>query len=93
MMISRHGSHWKARPYSFIGFSQLGHRGVIALTSARLIREANIVNELSPDELNSVTGGTGKTPPKPTTPEPPTPKEQVTFEYGGLRSAIRAANN
>jgi len=47
-------------------------------------RTENIVNELSPDELNSVTGGTGKTPPKPTTPEPPTPKEQVTFEYGGL---------
>jgi hypothetical protein len=26
-MISRHGSHWKARPRSFIG-SQLGHKGV-----------------------------------------------------------------
>jgi hypothetical protein len=41
MMISRHGSHWKALPYSFMGSSQLGHRGVIALTSARLVRETN----------------------------------------------------
>src|ERR1700689_1074483 len=28
-MISRHGSHWKARPCSFIGSQQPGHRGFI----------------------------------------------------------------
>src|ERR1700677_79796 len=29
IMISRHGSHWKARPCSFIGSQQAGHRGFI----------------------------------------------------------------
>jgi hypothetical protein len=37
--------------------------------------------ELSLDELNSVTGGTDKTPPKPKTPTPPAkPRPSGTFE-------------
>jgi hypothetical protein len=34
MMIWRHGSHWKARPCSFIGSSQTGHKGVIGFMVA-----------------------------------------------------------
>jgi hypothetical protein len=34
MMIWRHGSHWKARPCSFIGSSQTGHMGVIGFMVA-----------------------------------------------------------
>jgi hypothetical protein len=68
-------------------------RGVFKSRELEQKRTENLVNELSPDELNSVTGGTGKTPPKPTTPEPPTPKEEVTFEYGGLVVQYVAAIN
>jgi hypothetical protein len=42
----------------------------LAMTEQR--RTENLVtNELSLDELNSVTGGTDKTPPKPKNPKPP----------------------
>jgi hypothetical protein len=34
MIISRHGSHWKARPCSFMGAQQAEHRGFIGFMVA-----------------------------------------------------------
>ena len=51
--------------------------------------ENTVTNELSPDELNSVVGGTDKTPPKPKNPAPPEPG---TFEVKDFSFDIEQKN-
>jgi hypothetical protein len=59
-------------------WSRVFKSGELAMTEQK--RTENLVNELSPDELNSVTGGTNTTPPKTKTPTPPA--RPARFEAG-----------